>query len=207
MSIFKESFNSNVQRSLEARQDLMGKSNRTPQELVFLNSNTNWVSLKSSVDVGGDKGALAKENVLIGGTLNNKVLRYGVDDAGNGAYSSKTSSGVNHVLGIRPMPGITSIEVRNKGAYGSTRIATINFQCWDVEQLNILEALYMRPGYTVLLEFGRNNYIDDKGNLRQVAPTDDFFTKENVVLIDYLNNLYKRSTIQVEIMMRYLDIL
>ena len=194
MSIFKESFNPNVQNSLETRQNLMGKSNRTPQELTFLNSNTNWVSLKSSVDVNGDKGSLAKSNVLIGGTLNNGVLRYGVDNAGNGAYSTKTSSGTSHVLGIRPMPGITSIEVRNKGAYGSTRIATINFQCWDVEQLNILEALYMRPGYTVLLEFGRNNYLDTKGNLRQVAPTDDFFTKENVVLIDYLNQLYKRST-------------
>jgi hypothetical protein len=172
----------------------MGKSNRTPQELTFLNSNTNWVSLKSSVDVDGDKGALAKTNVLIGGTLNNGVLRYGADNAGNGAYSTKTSSGASHVLGMRPMPGITSIEVRNKAAYGSTRIATINFQCWDVEQLNILEALYMRPGYTVLLEFGRNNYLDDKGNLKQVSPTDDFFTKKNVVLIDYLNQLYKRST-------------
>jgi hypothetical protein len=194
MSIFKESFNPNVQNSLEARQNLMGKSIRTPQELTFLNSNTNFVSLKSSVDVNGDDGKLAKENVLIGGTLNNKVLRYGIDDAGEGAYSTKTSSGAKHVLGMRPMPGITSIEVHNKAAYGSTRIATVNFQCWDVEQLNILEALYMRPGYTVLLEFGRNNYIDTKGNLRQVAPADDFFTKKNVVLIDYLNELYKRST-------------
>jgi hypothetical protein len=194
MSIFKESFNPNVQNSLEARQNLMGKSIRTPQELTFLNSNTNFVSLKSSVDVNGDDGKLAKENVLIGGTLNNKVLRYGIDDAGEGAYSTKTSSGAKHVLGMRPMPGITSIEVHNKAAYGSTRIATVNFQCWDVEQLNILEALYMRPGYTVLLEFGRNNYIDTKGNLRQVAPTDDFFTKKNIVLIDYLNDLYKRST-------------
>lgn len=193
MSIFKESFNPNVQRSLETRQNLMGKSVRTPQELTFLNSNTNWVSLKSSVDVGGDI-SLAKENVLIGGTLNNGKLRYGVDGDGNGAYSLKTSTGAKHVLGIRPMPGITSVEVHNKGAYGSTRIATINFQCWDVEQLNILEALYMRPGYTVLLEFGRNNYIDDKGNLKQVTSIDDFFNKKNVVLIDYLNELHKRST-------------
>lgn len=194
MSIFKESFNPNVQNSLENRQNLMGKANRTPQELVFLNSNTNWVSLKSSVDVGGDKGTLAEENVLIGGTLNNGNLRYGVDATGDGAYSLKTSSGAKHVLGIRPMPGITSVEVHNKGAYGSTRIATVNFQCWDVEQLNILEALYMRPGYTVLLEFGRNNYLDDKGNLKQVTPTNDFFTKKNIVLVDYLNELYKRST-------------
>jgi hypothetical protein len=194
MSIFKESFNPNVQNSLETRQNLMGKSNRTPQELTFLNSNTNWVSLKSSVDVNNDGGVLAQKNVLIGGTLNNGKLRYGVDDAGNGAYSTKTSSGAKHVLGIRPMPGITSVEVHNKGAYGSTRIATVNFQCWDVEQLNVLEALYMRPGYTVLLEFGRNNYLDAKGNLKQVSPTDDFFSKKDVVLFDYLNDLYKRST-------------
>lgn len=195
MSIFKESFDPNIQSSLEARQTLMGKSSRTPQELIFLNSNTNWVSLKSSVDLNNDGGVLAQNNVLIGGTLNNSgSLRYGVDvDGSTGAYSTKTSNGKSHVLGMRPMPGITSIDVKNKGAYGSTRIATVNFQCWDVEQLNIMEALYMRPGYTVLLEFGRNNYIDDKGLLKQVSPKDDFFAKKNVVLNEYLNELYGRS--------------
>jgi hypothetical protein len=194
MSIFKESFNPNIQSSLEARQILMGKTIRTPQELIFLNSNTSWVSLKSSVDLNDDKGVLAQNNVLIGGTLNDSgSLRYGADTAGNGAYSTKTSNGKNHVLGMRPMPGITSIEIKNKGAYGSTRIATVNFQCWDVEQLNIMEALYMRPGYTVLLEFGRNNYIDENGLLKQVSPKNDFFTKKNVILSEYLNELYNRS--------------
>lgn len=194
MSIFKESFNPNIQSSLEARQTLMGKSIRTPQELIFLNSNTSWVSLKSSVDLNDDKGVLAQNNVLIGGTLNNSgSLRYGADTAGNGAYSTKASNGISHVLGMRPMPGITSVDIKNKGAYGSTRIATVNFQCWDVQQLNIMEALYMRPGYTVLLEFGRNNYIDENGLLKQVSPKNDFFTKKNVILSEYLNELYNRS--------------
>ena len=46
----------------------MGKDNRTPQELVFLNSNTSWVKLSSSVNIQGTYD-LAKENVLLGGAL------------------------------------------------------------------------------------------------------------------------------------------
>jgi hypothetical protein len=90
------------------------------------------------------------------------------------------------------MPGITSVEIHNKGAYGSLRQATVNFQCWDIKQLEILETLYMRPGYTVLLEFGRNNYFEN-GKLNPIRYKDDFFTK-NVDLHSYLNDLHKRAT-------------
>ena len=91
------------------------------------------------------------------------------------------------------MPGITSVEIHNKGAYGSLRQATVNFQCWDIKQLEILETLYMRPGYTVLLEFGRNNYFEN-GKLNPIRYKDDFFTQQNVDLHSYLNDLHKRAT-------------
>ena len=43
----------------------------------------------------------------------------------------------------RPLPGITGVDVKNKGSMGSTREATINFTCWDLNQLNAMELLYM----------------------------------------------------------------
>jgi hypothetical protein len=63
-------------------------------------------------------------------------------------------------LGARPMPGITSVDINNKSAYGSLKEANIRYYCWDKHQLEELELLYMRTGYTVLLEWGWSQYLD-----------------------------------------------
>lgn len=195
MSIFKETIDPSIAKSLTLRQNLMGKEYRTSKELTFLNSKTSWVSLKSAVDVD-NSSTLAKNNVLEGGTLSNGKLRYGVGINSSHAYSLQNSLGENNVLGIRPMPGITSVSIENIGAYGSTRRATITYQCWDVKQLEILEQLYMRPGYLVLLEFGRSIYLEEtKGgnDLKQLIPDYDFFSRTNIVLLDELKTLYEKS--------------
>jgi hypothetical protein len=196
MSIFKETINSKVSDSLSLRQELMGKEIRTPKEISFLNSNTSWVSLKSAIDIDG-KSDLAKSNVLEGGSLFFGKLRYGVGVNATNAYSLKNSLGEDNVLGIRPMPGITSVTVENIGAYGSTRKATINYQCWDIKQLDVLEKLYMRPGYLALLEFGRTTYLQKENginNIKQIVPNYDFFNQKNIVLLDELKTLYNIST-------------
>ena len=194
MSIFKESLNEEIIKTLSIRQELMGKNNRTPQELSFLNSNTSWVSLKSAINVDGNAD-LAKNNILEGGSLINGKLRYGVNSTGS--YSFQNSLGEKNELGIRPMPGITSVTIENIGAYGSTRKATINYQCWDVKQLDIFEQLYMRPGYLVLLEFGRTTYLEKDSNgiskLKQNISQYNFFEKENINLLNELKNLYDKS--------------
>jgi hypothetical protein len=191
MSIFKEPFSKEIEDSLNIRQTIAGKENRTPQELTFINSNTSWVKFASSVNVNGSPD-LASQNVLTGGTLFNGNQRFGVGAESSNAYSLKNTKGENNILGIKPMPGITSVEIHNKGAYGSLRQATVNFQCWDIKQLEILETLYMRPGYTVLLEFGRNTYFEN-GKINPIRYKDDFFTQQNVDLHSYLNDLHKRA--------------
>jgi hypothetical protein len=90
------------------------------------------------------------------------------------------------------MPGITSLDVKSKSAYGSLREANVSFQCWDIRQLEELEQLYMRPGYSVLVEWGWAPYLDNGGNYQP-----------NVSLPDYLflgldkesiwKNIYNRS--------------
>lgn len=199
MSIFNQPIDPKITGTLSRRQNLMGKENRNTQELSFLNSKTAWVSLKSSVNVNNDGGKLAKDNILSGGGLNtggNLVfgkMKSGITSDSNGSYSLKNSDGSTNVLGVRPMPGITSVSVDNIGAYGSLRKATINFQCWDIKQLEILEKLYMRPGYTILLEFGRTSYINEKGNIVNTNEDLTFFTQNNVNLHSYLNKLYTKS--------------
>ena len=72
--------------------------------------------------------------------------------------------------GIVPMPGITDANIRTKSAYGSLREAKVNFKCHNQRQLEILELLYMRPGYPILLEWGWTTYINNEGVISSFFP-------------------------------------
>ena len=65
--------------------------------------------------------------------------------------------------GIVPMPGIVDATVRTKSAYGSLREAKVTFEVHNQRQLEIMEMLYMRPGYMVLLEWGWCPYVKSSG--------------------------------------------
>ena len=67
--------------------------------------------------------------------------------------------------GAVPMPGIVDATVDTKSAYGSLRSAKVNFVCHNLRQLEILELLYMRPGYPLLMEWGWSPYISNKGEI------------------------------------------
>ena len=67
--------------------------------------------------------------------------------------------------GIVPMPGITDAQINTKSEDGSLREATVNFVCFNRRQLQVLETLYMRPGYPVLLEWGWTPFINNKGEI------------------------------------------
>lgn len=67
--------------------------------------------------------------------------------------------------GAVPKPGIVDANIRTKSAYGSLREAKVNFVCHNLRQLEILELLYMRPGYPVLMEWGWSPFINNEGNV------------------------------------------
>jgi hypothetical protein len=186
MSIFKDTFKEGVKNQLKARQKAIFE--RTPDAIQYFNARNSWIRMTSAVNIGVDDGSLtpgvstlAKNYVLLGGTLYNGKLRSGVG-TDNKAYSLNSTT-VNpdgtvkqekNRLGIRPMPGITSIDVKSKSAYGSLREVVVNFNCWDIRQLEELELLYMRPGYSVLVEWGWVPYLDNNGKLQNnISFTDD----------------------------------
>ena len=72
------------------------------------------------------------------------------------------STGVNNERGYVPPPGVTSVdfEYKNDGALAQ---AKVNIKCFSKEQFAIIDILYMRPGYTVLLEFGHTVYENNAG--------------------------------------------
>jgi predicted chitinase len=49
------------------------------------------------------------------------------------------------------------------GRLGSLRQANVNFKVWNINQLNVIEALYFRLGYSMLLEWGHTQYFKNNG--------------------------------------------
>lgn len=141
-------FSNEVINQLNIRSKLLAKNARTSEDLLLLTSKTGWAKLSSGVNVNGSNN-LAQEYVLIGGQ---KGL------TGTNTYSNYFGEAGK---GFRPMPGITSVQVRSINQFGTLKEATITFNCWDRGQLTDLEKLYMRPGFTALLEWGHSIYTKD----------------------------------------------
>ena len=174
------------------------RDTNTDKRLQQQVTRTPFLRLASAVDVKdkGENSVYQKlikagfnENDLIGNTLARKcILQAGVIDSkssypsldslqkglnnGNrfsGAYGwgIDVSGGNKENRGFVPMPGITRAKstAHNNGALTATNI---NIRCYSKEQFALIDALYMRPGYTLLLEFGWSKYIDNDGNLKTI---------------------------------------
>jgi len=73
-------------------------------------------------------------------------------------------------FGYSPMPGIISAEIKSLNR-GSLEKAFIKIKANDRRQLDILDVLYMRLGYTVLLEWGNSLYTSTGTNKKSVNQT------------------------------------
>jgi len=153
-------------------------------------------NLDASIYKTGDD--LAKNWVLEAGTSiqngNGITLRQGIGP--NGAYGL----GGTQELGYRPMPGLTSVTIDTTGRLGSLRQATINFKVWNMDQLNIIEALYFRLGYSMLLEWGHTQYFKNGKNpkVNDFEPKGIFTTNEVYGIGDpFVSNLRKEDVQQL----------
>lgn len=152
---------------------------RTNDEILFLANKSAWVKLTSSIRIQlppekltayyralqlniadyKNEDSLAKNWILEAGTsvgdgpgIN---LRKGIGP--DGAYGL----GGTQELGYRPMPGLSTVSIDTKGTLGSLREANISFKVWNMNQLNVIEALYFRLGYSMLLEWGHTQYYSN----------------------------------------------
>ena len=181
MSIFKSMLKPYVQRQINARQDLVKSPLRGAASeyiekddklILFSAARNSFVRMASFVNFDGKIGKtsysgdqLAAKYILEGGSL----YRSSQTKDGGPLYSMRSGIGTdrgsygglgNRQLGIRPMPGIESVNIKSKSAYGSLREATVKFYAWDKRQLEELEILFMRTGYAVLLEWGWSMYLN-----------------------------------------------
>jgi len=134
---------------------------------------------------------LAKSCVLFGGTVGvddklNPKRKFGIVDnsgAENFDYVSTIAAygwGGISSKGFVPMPSIESADVSfyNRGALSK---ASVKIKVYSIEQLQIFDLLYLRIGYTMLLEWGHNIWLDtEKFNKKDSFPLSqrtEFVTK------------------------------
>lgn len=100
---------------------------------------------------------LASQMVLQGGVLNQDgTQKFGVSNTNSILPSSTSNYGFSE-FGAQAMPGIISFnsETTNKG---SLRFANLQIRANNTKQFEYIEALYLRLGYSMLLEWGNSSY-------------------------------------------------
>jgi hypothetical protein len=183
MSIFTGNPYSFLINQINLRQDKM--SDRSPETLSWQNTNTANIRLTSSVNIDEPKLAkylgvglgneLAKTHVMENGELyfdkakNTFRQRYSIGDKG-GAYGDKNNGTRTSLHGILPMSGITSVSIQSLGAIGSLQTATINLRVNSLTELERIELLYCRVGYTLLLEITNSIFFQNNGKYTTSYP-------------------------------------
>jgi len=179
-NIIGEGFNQTIVSQIEKRQEIYGSKTRDNSINTFLNSRTGWVRMGSSVDVEIDArnlgllaNELAKEYVLFNGVsrFESKIptQRSGIVSSSVSGSDSVTPLHGNFAYGIggneqglTPMPGIVAMSTKTE-TRGSLKTSTIQIKCHNRVQFDIIDTLYLRLGFTMLLEWGHSSYYQNDG--------------------------------------------
>ena len=179
-NIIGEGFNQTIVSQIEKRQEIYGSKTRDNSINTFLNSRTGWVRMGSSVDVEVDArnlgllaNELAKEYVLFNGVsrFESKIptQRSGIVSSSVSGSNSLTPLHGNFAYGIggneqglTPMPGIVAMSTKTE-TRGSLKTSTIQIKCHNRVQFDIIDTLYLRLGFTMLLEWGHSSYYQNDG--------------------------------------------
>jgi hypothetical protein len=222
-NVIGEPLESYVAEQINVRQNLHGSgvndTTRTDIQINLLNSNTSWIKLGSGISVSkerlGDIGfspsqqelfdgmELAKNNILFGGTstlgINNVetdkgIKSYNVLKQRDGFLPRDPNSSYTYdsSFGFSPMAGIESVDIKTLNR-GSLKKSTVKLKANDRKQFDIIDLLYLRLGYTVLLEWGNTFYSRNGTNkiiIRNTLMEEMFFDKvSNGSYLDLLDNI------------------
>ena len=196
-NVIGKSFDKYVIDQVKKRQNKLGTGNRSIDTIQLTNNKSSFLRLASSVNVDEEVARRLGHSTLVGDKLAKKMMLWGgvtslaTNDKGeismgnlnsgigtgglNGAYGFGSKD-----FGYRPMPALegASTTFYNNG---SLQKATIKIKAFNVQQLELIETLYMKLGYTILLEWGHTKFVNNKG---VVTSFDDLIT-------DPLNYLFK----------------
>ena len=196
-NITGDPLNDYVLKQIDIRQKVIGNNPEVltlDQRILYNNNKNAWVRLASSVDLieGSDDlrknlnlpnnsgDLLAKNFVLfggiysidnsysrLGGVVTNSAERDDIFQAAQYSYGLGSSD-----YGYVPMPGLDSVKITHVNR-GALRNYDMQLKVHNKDQLEIIEALYLRIGYYMLLEWGHTNYVNSEG---KYISNPDFFT-------------------------------
>jgi len=101
-------------------------------------------------------------------------------------------------FGLQPMPGIESAEIQCLNR-GSIKKATVTIKAFNKFQLDVIELLYLRLGYIMMLEWGWDKYYKDKNTLKKTMNTviEDYWFDQgectSLLKLYHFVNVYKEK--------------
>ena len=170
-----ESIDKEVVGQLKVRQKIVSKDTEYIENyLKYRSSNNAWIRITSGVDTLDTNGKfssnLAKNFILSGGLLKWNGSRF----VRNENFTPTDDSGrynVNETFGVRPEPGITSFSVQHKNSFGTIREAVIEFVVWTKEDFDKADKLFLRPGFSVVCEWGNAGYVSNNNEFTNTTST------------------------------------
>ena len=154
------------------------------------------IRINNTADFLGNK--LAQKAVLFNTlstvTDNNKFAapRSGVAKT-NSLWNASNSYGLGGTeFGLNPAPGLISAKIDSKNR-GSIRTADIEIKAFNKFQFEMLELVYLRLGFTMMLEWGWDKYIDNKKqtieNVGTTVIENQFFKSKPTSQLEMLKNI------------------
>ena len=191
-----EPFKEYVNGQITTRQKVYGSGfnqTRTAQEMSYLNSKTSWVKMASSVSVNSDydgnrkmtklqnsneegdsvkgkRGMSLAQSAVLHNTIydyNKKSFNSGVS-TNNTLLNNKSYGFGGTEFGLQPSPGITGFNVKHENR-GSIRSSELTIIAYNKFQFELIETLYLRLGFTMMVEWGHSKYL--KNNSTIETPT------------------------------------
>ena len=187
-NIVGTAFPNHIKEQLDLRGEKISASTRDNQTLQYLTNRNSWVRLSSGANTKTDNGYsndLAKEYVLQGGAISMNYVKdgdnkekYKSTDLRKG-FNETYTQGATDNLGFKPMPGIVGVSVGTGGKWQTLMQANIEIIAYDLDQLDIIQKLYMSLGCTVFLEWGHTNYFKNDGTFQKNPRGIHFFQVPN----------------------------
>lgn len=200
---------------------------RTNPQLQYLTNKNAWVKLASPVNIIGDeigekrleKIGLTSTSPYLGTQLAKKAVLFNTlssldpstkDPESPYKFRSNISNNINvwndnfayglggTQYGISPPPGIQDVQIQAINR-GSIRKATVTIKAYNKFQFELIELLYLRLGFTMMLEWGWDKYIDNDGNLQSMPTTiieDKWFSVNGISQLEVLSYIqsYRKKT-------------
>ncbi len=184
MGVIGENIELGLSNQIKIRQEKLGAPIPDTDTIVYTNSKTSWLRVASSVNINNiNEARLDGLGVGSGNQLAKNLILAGAPTNSNGSIpdkalttstllseqikSSYSVGGNDSKWNPTPPPGVESVEIQalNRGAI---RKGKIKLKAYNPDQFRLIEALYLRLGFTILVEWGHTMYYDNNGNLQNL---------------------------------------